>query len=70
VDWVAREVEIKTSYGTLAGEWPMAMGLLEHRKVHMHPMISKLIPLEDIQAAFQELLRPNTDWIQAVVTFE
>jgi threonine dehydrogenase-like Zn-dependent dehydrogenase len=70
VDWVAREVEIKTSYGTLAGEWPMAMGLLEHRKVHVHPMISKLIPLEDIQAAFQELLRPNTDWIQAVVTFE
>lgn len=29
VDWVAREVEIKTSYGTLAGEWPMAMSLLD-----------------------------------------
>lgn len=33
-------------------------------------MISKLIPLEDIQAAFQELLKPDTDWVQAVVAFE
>jgi (R,R)-butanediol dehydrogenase/meso-butanediol dehydrogenase/diacetyl reductase len=70
VDWVAREVEIKTSYGTLAGEWPMAMGLLERGKVQVQPMISKLIALDDIQTAFQELLRPDTNWIQAVVAFE
>jgi threonine dehydrogenase-like Zn-dependent dehydrogenase len=70
VDWVAREVEIKTSYGTLASEWSTAMDLLEHRKVRVQPMISKLIALEDIQAAFQELLKPNTEWIQAVVTFQ
>ena len=70
VDWVAREVEIKTSYGTLAAEWPMAMSLLERRMIQVQPMISKLIPLEDIQSAFQELLRPDTDWVQAVVAFE
>jgi (R,R)-butanediol dehydrogenase/meso-butanediol dehydrogenase/diacetyl reductase len=70
VDWVAREVEIRTSYGILAGEWPMAMSLLERRKIQVQPVISKLIPLEDIQAAFQELLRPDTDWVQAIVAFE
>jgi (R,R)-butanediol dehydrogenase/meso-butanediol dehydrogenase/diacetyl reductase len=70
VDWVAREVDVKASYGTLAGEWPMAMSLLERRKIQVQPLISKLIPLEDIQTAFQELLRPDTDWVQAVVAFE
>jgi threonine dehydrogenase-like Zn-dependent dehydrogenase len=70
VDWVAREVEIKAVYGTRAGEWPMAMALLERRKVRVQPLISKVIPLEDIQAAFQELLKPDTNWVQAVVAFE
>jgi threonine dehydrogenase-like Zn-dependent dehydrogenase len=70
VDWVAREVEIRTVYGTRADEWPMAMALLERRKVQVQPLISKVIPLDDIQAAFQELLRPDTDWVQAVVAFE
>jgi threonine dehydrogenase-like Zn-dependent dehydrogenase len=70
VDWVAREVEIKAVYGSRAGEWPMAMALLEQRKVQVQPMISKLVPLGDIQAAFQELLKPDTDWVQAVVAIE
>ena len=70
VDWVAREVEIKAVYGSRAGEWPMAMALLEQRKVQVQPILSTLVPLEDIQAAFQELLKPDTDWVQAVVAFE
>jgi threonine dehydrogenase-like Zn-dependent dehydrogenase len=70
VDWVAREVEIKAVYGSRAGEWPVAMGLLERRRVRVQPLISKVIPLEDIQAAFQELLRPGTEWVQAVVAFD
>jgi len=70
VDWVAREVEIKAVYGSRAGEWPIAMGLLERRRVRVQPLISKVIPLEDIQAAFQELLRPGTEWVQAVVAFD
>ena len=70
VDWVAREVEIKAVYGTRAGEWPMAMALLEQRKVQVQPMISRLVPLDDIQAAFQELLKPDTDWVQAVVALD
>jgi len=70
VDWVAREVEIKAVYGTPASEWTAAMALLERRQVAVQPLISKLLSLDDIQAAFQELLRPDTDWVQAVVAFE
>jgi hypothetical protein len=33
-------------------------------------MISNVIPLGDIQEAFQELLKPDTTWVQAVVAFE
>ena len=70
VDWVGREIEMKTSYGALLHEWPIAMWLLESKKIHVEPMISNIIPLGDIQEAFQELLKPDTTWIQAVVAFD
>ena len=70
VDWVGREIEMKTSYGTLSHEWPMAMWLLESKRIQVKPMISNVIPLKDIQKAFQELLKPDTTWVQVVVAFE
>jgi len=70
VDWVGREIEMKTSYGTLTHEWPIAVWLLESKKVQVKPMISEVIPLKDIQKAFQELLKPDTPWVQVVVGFE
>jgi threonine dehydrogenase-like Zn-dependent dehydrogenase len=69
VEWIAREVEIKAVYGSRASEWPVAMALLERRQVRVQPLISQVIPLDDIQAAFQELLKPDTSWVQAVVAF-
>jgi (R,R)-butanediol dehydrogenase/meso-butanediol dehydrogenase/diacetyl reductase len=70
VDWVGREVEMKTSYGTLAVEWQIALKLLEKKRVQIIPIISHVAPIEDIQGIFQELLRPETPWIQAVISFE
>lgn len=70
VDWVGREIEMKTSYGTLPHEWLIAVWLLESKKVQVKPMISEVIPLRDIQKAFQELLKPETSWVQVVVGFE
>ena len=70
VDWVGREVEMKATYGTLPSEWPLALWLLESKKVDVEPLITNIIPLEDIQEAFQELLKPDTSWIQTVVSFE
>ena len=70
VDWVGREIEMKTSYGILSHEWSMATWLLESKKIQAEPIISNVVPLEDIQKAFQELLNPNTTWVQAVVAFQ
>jgi len=70
VDWVGREIEMKTSYGTLTHEWPIAVWLLESKKVQVKPMISEVIPLKDIQQAFQELLNPDASWVQVVVGLE
>ena len=70
VDWVGREIEMKTSYVTLTHEWPIAVWLLESKKVQVKPMISEVIPLKDIQQAFQELLNPDASWVQVVVGLE
>ena len=70
VDWIGREVEMKASYGALASEWPIALWLLESGRIEVEPMITHIIPLRDIQEAFQELLKPDTSWIQAVVSFD
>ena len=70
VDWVGREVEMKATYGALPSEWPLALWLLESKKVDVGPMITHMIPLEDIQGASHELLKPDTSWIQTVVSFE
>jgi len=70
VEWVGREVEVKTSYSQLPSEWPIAMSLLERKKVEAQSLISKVAPLDDIQEVFQELLKPTTSWIQAVIAFE
>ena len=69
VDWVGREVEMKTSYGTLAREWYIAMKLLEKKKIQIKPVISHIAPIEDIQDVFQKLLEPETPWVQAVIAF-
>ena len=39
----------------------------ESKRIHVKLMI---IPLGDIQEAFQELLKPDTTWVQAVAAFE
>lgn len=70
VEWVGREVEVKASYSQLPSEWPIAMSLLERRKVEANSLISKIAPLDDIQEIFQELLKPDTPWLQAVITME
>jgi threonine dehydrogenase-like Zn-dependent dehydrogenase len=43
------------------------MGLMEAKKIKTEPMVTKIIPLADIDTLFKELLKPNTDQIQVVV---
>ena len=67
VDWVGREVELKACYEYYNSEWVVAMGLMEAKKIKTNPVVTKIIPLTDIDPMFNELLKPNTDQIQVVV---
>ena len=48
VEWVGREVEVKTSYSQLPSEWPIAMSLIERKKVKAQSLISKVATLRDV----------------------
>ena len=67
VDWVGREVELKSCYAHLNHEWLISVALMVEKKIVTKPMITRVIGLKEIQAAFQELLKPDTQQIQIVV---
>jgi len=63
VEWVGREVEMKACYSHLNSDWAIALSLMQQKKVQAAPMISKIVGLEEIQEAFQELLQPGSSGI-------
>lgn len=67
VEWVGREVEMKTCYGYLNSEWAISMSLMQEKKIRTEPMISKIIDLSEIQMAFQELLKAGNELIQVII---
>jgi len=67
VEWVGREVELKSCYAHLNHEWLISLALMAEKKIVTKPMITRVIGLKEIQAAFQELLKPDTRQIQMVV---
>jgi (R,R)-butanediol dehydrogenase/meso-butanediol dehydrogenase/diacetyl reductase len=67
VEWVGREVELKSCYAHLNSEWPISMGLLASGEVQTQPLISKVIGLERLDETFQELLNPGNELVQVVV---
>jgi threonine dehydrogenase-like Zn-dependent dehydrogenase len=67
VQWVGREVEMKTCYGALNSEWLISLALLQEKKIQTKPMVSKIVPLAEIQEAFLELLDPRNTFVQVVV---
>ena len=67
VEWVGREVELKACYSHLNSDWAIGLCLMQEKKVQVTPLISKIVPLEQIQEAFQELLWPGSGIIQTVV---
>ncbi len=67
VEWVGREVELKSCYAHLNSEWLVSMTLLKEKKVEVEPMISKVINLDQIDEAFRELLAKDNELVQVVV---
>lgn len=70
VDWAGREVELKTAYGTFPRDWTIAGELMARKRIKIKPIISRVIGIDDMQPTFQELLRPETDLVQVVLSFE
>ena len=68
VDWMGREVHLHTSFGSLPRDWEIALDLLRSGKVVVEPILSpeQVIPLDDIQQAFDSLLDPSTQ-LQIIV---
>jgi len=67
VEWVGREVELKSCYGHLNSEWLVSMMLVKEKRVQVEPIISKVIKLEQIDGAFRELLAKDNELVQVVV---
>jgi threonine dehydrogenase-like Zn-dependent dehydrogenase len=67
VEWVGREVELKSCYSHLNSDWLVSMTLLKEKKVQVKPMISRVIHLDQIDEAFRELLAHDNELVQVVV---
>jgi threonine dehydrogenase-like Zn-dependent dehydrogenase len=67
VEWVGREVELKSCYAHLNSEWLVSMNLLKEKRVQVEPLISKVINLDQIDEAFRELLANDNELVQVVV---
>ena len=62
VDWIAREINLRASFGALSHEWQIALELMKTGKVNVAPMVpsESYVPLDDIQEVFDSLRQPST----------
>ena len=67
-NWMAREVRMQSSFGTLPEDWRIALELLRTGRVSVDHMLNatNFVPLEGIQDAFEALCRPTSE-LQMVV---
>ena len=67
-DWMAREVKLAASFGTLPEDWRVALDLIKAGRVSVDPLLgdTNFLPLDDIQTAFESLMKPSTQ-VQMVV---
>ena len=62
VDWMAREIKFQASWVSLPQDWRTAIEFAQSGKISMQPLLSEasIIPLEDIQSAFEALMKPSS----------
>ena len=67
-DWMAREVSLKASFGTQPEDWRVSLELMRAGLVNVEPLLgdTNFLPLDDIQGAFESLMRPSSQ-VQMVV---
>jgi len=69
VDWITRDIDLVTSLQHYSRHWEIALELLASGAVRTEPMVPEggIIPLSDIQSAFDGLQHP-TDEIKVLIT--
>ena len=67
-NWMAREVDFRTSFASQAQDWRTALGLLATGRISADALMSEasFIALDDIQQAFEALMQPSTQ-LQVVI---
>ena len=70
VDWMAREIKMQTTFGARTKDYEIALNLMEKGKISIGKMVSEsdIITLEEIQDAFDELIKPSVQ-LQIVIKF-
>ena len=67
-DWMAREVDFRTSFASDPEDWRIALDLFATGRVSTDPLHSEasFINLDDIQEAFEGLMKPSSQ-LQVVI---
>ena len=67
-DWMAREINIQTTFGAAPEDWRTSLKLMQTGSVRVESMLkeSDFVALEEIDAVFRSLFKP-TDRLQVIV---
>ena len=67
-DWMAREINIQTTFGAAPEDWRTSLKLMQAGSVRVESMLkeSDFVALEEIDAVFRSLFKP-TDRLQVIV---
>ena len=67
-DWMGREVNLQTAFGSQPEDWRISLELMQSGQVTLEPLVSEasFLPLDEIQGAFEALCNPSNQ-VQMVV---
>ena len=70
VDWIAREINLETTFSSTSNDWKIALNLIENGKIITKPMLpdTSFVHIDNIQQAFEDLVNPSSQ-LQMVVRF-
>ena len=67
-EWMAREIDFRSSWGSLPAEWKISLNLLADGKISASSIMSdtSTIGLDEIQETFEALMSPTTQ-LQTII---
>jgi threonine dehydrogenase-like Zn-dependent dehydrogenase len=67
-EWMAREVDFRSSWAALPIDWRISLDLMRQGKISTEALMSgtSFIELDEIQPTFEALLKPTTQ-LQVVI---